>query len=45
MGLHGEATVHGFRSSFKDWCAQTGVRDEVSEAARRISELLRLGAW
>jgi integrase len=33
MGLDGKATVHGFRSSFKDWCADTGVRDEVSEAA------------
>ena len=26
------ATVHGFRSSFKDWAAEAGVRDEVSEA-------------
>ncbi len=26
-------TPHGFRSSFKDWCAETGVRDEVSETA------------
>jgi integrase len=26
-------TPHGFRSAFKDWCAETGVRDEVSEAA------------
>ena len=26
-------TVHGFRSAFKDWAAETGVRDEVSEAA------------
>ena len=33
MGLDGKATVHGFRSSFKDWCADSGVRDEVSEAA------------
>lgn len=33
MGLGGRATIHGFRSSFKDWCADTGVRDEVSEAA------------
>lgn len=24
---------HGFRSSFKDWAASSGVRDEVSEAA------------
>ncbi len=26
-------TPHGFRSAFKDWCAEAGVRDEVSEAA------------
>ena len=26
-------TPHGFRSGFKDWCAETGVRDEVSEAS------------
>lgn len=31
MGAGG--TPHGFRSTFKDWCAETGVRDEVSEAA------------
>jgi integrase len=33
MGLDGKATVHGFGSSFKDWCADIGVRDEVSESA------------
>lgn len=33
-GLAKEATVHGFRSSFKDWCAEHDkVADEVSEAA------------
>lgn len=26
-------TPHGFRSAFKDWCSEAGVRDEVSEAA------------
>jgi integrase len=31
MGV--EAVPHGFRSSFKDWCAETGVADQVSEAA------------
>jgi integrase len=30
-GLAG--TPHRFRSTFKDWCAEHGVRDEVSEAA------------
>jgi integrase len=34
MGLAERATVHGFRSSFKVWCAEVAkVRDEVSEAA------------
>jgi integrase len=34
FGLGGRATAHGFRSSFKDWCAEVAkVRDEVSEAA------------
>jgi integrase len=33
-GLGGRATAHGFRSSFKDWCAESAqVRDDVSEAA------------
>jgi integrase len=33
-GFNGKATAHGFRSSFKDWCAEVEkVRDEVSEAA------------
>jgi integrase len=26
-------TVHGFRSSFRDWCADTGVSREVAERA------------
>ncbi len=26
-------TVHGFRSSFRDWCADTGQPREVAEAA------------
>jgi integrase len=33
MGLGDTATVHGFRSSFKDYCAEHSIRDEVSEAA------------
>lgn len=34
MGRKGEATVHGFRSSFKDWSLeQTAYPDAVSEAA------------
>ena len=32
-GLAQRATVHGFRSSFRDWCADTGKAREVAEAA------------
>ncbi|MDE0279763.1 MAG: integrase arm-type DNA-binding domain-containing protein [Gammaproteobacteria bacterium] len=32
-GLKGLATVHGFRSSFRDWCAETGKPRELAEAA------------
>lgn len=28
-----EAVPHGFRSSFRDWCGETGVAREVGEAA------------
>ncbi|MCY4596989.1 MAG: tyrosine-type recombinase/integrase [Bryobacterales bacterium] len=30
LGL--SCTVHGFRSSFRDWCGETGQRREVAEA-------------
>ena len=33
LGLAERATVHGFRSSFRDWCAETGKPREVAEAA------------
>ena len=32
-GLADRATVHGFRSSFLDWCAETGKPRELAEAA------------
>ena len=32
-GLADKATVHGFRSSFRDWCAETGKPREIAEAA------------
>ena len=32
-GLATRATVHGFRSSFRDWCAETGKSREIAEAA------------
>ena len=32
-GLAERATVHGFRSSFRDWCAESGQPREVAEAA------------
>ena len=28
-----DATVHGFRSSFRDWCSDNGIVREVAEAA------------
>ena len=33
IGLAERATVHGFRSSFRDWCAETGKPREIAEAA------------
>lgn len=39
-----EGTSHGFRSSFKDWCAETGVRDEVSEATLAHTDANRVRA-
>ena len=32
-GLADRATVRGFRSSFRDWCAETGKPRELAEAA------------
>lgn len=32
-GLAARTTVHGFRSSFRDWCAETGQPREIAEAA------------
>ena len=32
-GLAERATVHGFRSSFRDWCAETGKPRDIAEAA------------
>lgn len=37
-------TPHGFRSTFKDWAAETGVRDEVSEAALGHADANRVRA-
>jgi integrase len=33
VGGGGEFTVHGFRSSFRDWAAETGFADAWAEAA------------
>ena len=33
QGLAARATVHGFRSTFRDWCAETGKPREMAEAA------------
>jgi len=32
-GIADRATVHGFRSSFRDWCAESGQPRELAEAA------------
>ena len=32
-GLSDRATVHGFRSSFRDWCADTAKPRDIAEAA------------
>lgn len=32
-GLAERATIHGMRSAFRDWCAETGVARELAEAA------------
>ena len=32
-GLADDCVVHGFRSSFRDWCAETGKPREIAEAA------------
>ena len=32
-GLAKKATVHGMRSTFRDWCAETGKPREIAEAA------------
>ena len=32
-GLAERTTVHGFRSAFRDWCAETGKPREIAEAA------------
>lgn len=32
-GIEGAATVHGLRSSFRDWCADNGIARDLAEAA------------
>ena len=31
-GLGSDGTLHGMRSSFRDWCGETGIPREVAEA-------------
>lgn len=33
MGLKGKTTIHGFRSSFRSWCAESNIDRELAEAA------------
>ena len=44
MGYADRATAHGFRTSFKTWAAEKGVRDEVSEAALAHTDQNRVRA-
>ena len=44
MGLSERATAHGFCTSFKIWAAETGTRDEVSEAALAHADQNRVRA-
>jgi integrase len=30
---HGDLTTHGFRSSFRDWCGETGKPNDIAETA------------
>jgi len=32
-GMGREVTVHGFRSTFRDWCAENGIDDTLAEMA------------
>jgi integrase len=44
LGFADRATSHGFRSSFKNWCAEVQrVRDDVSEAclAHRVRDRVK----
>ena len=43
--LADRATVHGFRSSFRDWCAETGKSRELAEAALSHAVLGVEGAY
>jgi hypothetical protein len=43
MGFGEDLTVHGFRSTFKDWCSeQTVYPNEMSEMALRMRFRTRL---
>ena len=42
--MHIRGTPHGFRSAFKDWAAESGVRDRVSEAALAHADANRVRA-
>jgi len=44
MGLGDMATAHGFRTTFKTWCSETGVADLVSEAALAHTDRNRVRA-
>ena len=33
IGYEGKTTIHGFRSSFRSWCASRNINREIAEAA------------
>jgi integrase len=41
---HANATVHGFRSAFRDWCADTGKPADLAEAALAHAPVSRVVA-
>ena len=44
-GLAEQTTVHGLRSTFRDWCAETGKPREIAEAALAHAVLGVEGAY
>jgi integrase len=41
----GKASVHGWRSSFRSWCSETGVEFEVAELSLAHAKNKMVGAY